>query len=634
MDDLKYNGADQNVDIYKHISEHLDTALDIKGDMTWEQAKVTYKNANGQYVSEMPKVKNAGETVVEFKITLANHIDYEGKMRVNVSKASIVFNADVVEVQYGEKTLVSAELFKNMKIRINDSESDPIAVNLDELVSFHISENAKNVGEYYLQTDILGDAGDNFDVTLSKDAGQTQTPYHIVPRVITVDWGNTTRIYKGEDWYFTANGFGNLVGDETISNPTYSLIVEGNEYTAKASQFGKYQVKIFVNGSNSNYVVDEDYRYQTFTILPKEVEVEWNVQNFTYDGAGHMLEASIVGGVLSEDSCNITTYSPKVVSAGTHTASIVKLDNENYTVPANATAEFTIEQKEVHVVWVVENFVYDGTTQCIKAYVNTSDLIGDDTCEVIVSGGGVDAGTHRAIVSELKNPNYKLPEGGAGQEFSIAPRVIKSIVWTNTSLTYNEINGVPQSQVPTASVGDGMVSGDVVEFEISIAQGAAINAGSYRATVVGVNNKNYILDSVVSNDSTNFEIKKAENSLGNDIKLPVKDGGLPALADFESVLVKYGSPVVKYYTDAELTDEYTGNLNDAPKGKYYVVVMVEGTENYDTVSRTFEVDVDGKSNKAGLIAGIVVPIVVLAVAGAVVAIILVKKKKGNKAEQA
>ncbi len=629
MEDLKYNGANQNVDIHKHIAEHLDTALGISGDMTWDDAIVTYKNANGEWVSAMPTVKDAGESVVEFMITLANHNNFEGSMTVNVSKANIVFNADVVEVQYGEKVLTSAELFERMNIRIN-SASDSIAVTLDKLVSFYISENAKNVGKYYLQTQILDGADKNFEVSLAQESEQTNTPYHIVPRIITVDWGNADRVYKGEDWYFTAVGFGNVMDGDTISTPTYSLIMEDGEYPAKARNVGDYKVKIFVNSSNANYVVDEASRYNTFTILPKEVEVEWDVKNFTYDGEGHMLEAKIVGGVLSGESCNIITYSAKVVSAGNHIASVVKLDNENYTVPEYATAEFTIEPKEVHIVWEVENFVYNGSNQCIKAYVNTSDLIGDDKCEVIVSGGGINAGTHRAIVSELKNSNYKLPEGGAGQEFSIAPRVIQSIVWSDTSLTYNEVNGVPQAQLPTATVGEGKVEGDTVEFEIFVEQGSAINAGSYRASVVGVNNINYILAENVTNDSTNFEIKKAENSLGNDIKLPVKDGGLPALADFESVSTKYGSPVVKYFKNAELTDEYTGNLNDAPKGKYYVVVMVEGTENYDTVSRTFEVDVDGKSNKGGLIAGIVVPIVVVAIAGAVVAIILVKKKKGKK----
>ena len=62
---------------------------------------------------------------------------------------------------------------------------------------------------------------------------------------------------------------------------------------------------------------------------------------------------------------------------------------------------------------------------------------------------------------------------------------------------------------------------------------------------------------------------------------------------------------------------------------YYVVVSVEGNDNYDGLNQVFTVEVKGGAN-VGLILGILIPVILIA-AGAVVAIVLVKKKKGAKA---
>ena len=629
MTGFVYNGAEQDVNIYEFIGEDVANRIfSISGDMTWAQAKVYYKSGDN-WVETLPTVMNVGTTEVEYKVCLDNHEDFISTMEVTVAKATIIFNADIFEIQYGETALESDELFEKLNVRVNTQVGNALAVDLKDLIRLSISDLAIGVDHYRLQVEILGDLGDNFEVKnqfAEEKDDPTALPYHIVPRVITVNWGDTDRVYNAGEQYFSAVDFNNVMAGESISAPTYSILVEGSEQIAKGKDVGEYVVKIIVNGSNRNYIVDEDSRYQTFTIKPKEVDVEWNEDSFVYDGEGHMLTASIVGGIYRGDTCAIVEYSPNMVNAGTHTAKVVGLSNENYTVPESATKEFTIEAKEVIIVWEIENFIYNGSEQCLKAHVSANSLIGADTCEVVVSGGGINAGTHRAIVTGLKNSNYKLPYGGAGQEYAIAPRTIKSINWSNTTLTYEENNGVGVAQVPTATVGDGMVEGDNVEFEIFVAQGEAINVGSYTATIVGVKGGNYIIDASVTNRSSDFQIQKAQNSLDNNLTLPNKDGGLPALADFESVSSKYGNAIVKYYRDGV---EYTGNLNDAPKGTYDVVVMVEGTQNYDQVSRSFQVEVEGSSN-AGLIVGITVPIAVLAIAAIVLAIILVKKKKGKK----
>ena len=387
---------------------------------------------------------------------------------------------------------------------------------------------------------------------------------------------------------------------------------------------GKYEVTIVVLSNNPNYKVSEESRTVTYEILPREVEITWSSQTtFVYDGEAHGLTAT-VGGLLFGDECDVTVSAPQF-SAGTHTASITSLTNSNY--KAVSTQEFTILPAEVNIVWDVASFAYNGNPQCPTAHVDQASLFGSDVCEVVVGGANANAGTHIATVVELLNKNYRLPEEGATCEFAISPKVITAIVWSNTTLEYKELNNTPQSQAPIAS-GVGAINGDVVEFDVIIDEGVAINVGSYTARAFTVKNPNYTLSPTASNTSVSFNITKAANSFIGEIVLPDLDGGLPALADFASVSSKYGNATVKYYTDAALTQEYTENLADAPKGKYYVVVTVDGNQNYDGISKVFEVEVKSGSN-VGLVLGIIIPVVILA-AAAVVAVIVVKKKKGGK----
>lgn len=649
MSNMTYNGGAQKVNIYKYVADRIGTTVNIKieGDMEWSEkshVKVTYwSDEANAYVAERVLV-NEGKDYTEattysvrYKISIDNHYDYEGTMTVRVAKASILFTADPIEVEYGDNPYDTPDkLVEAMNIRLSANNKTPLAegVSLKDLVTFYISSSAKNVGSYEVKVR-YDKAADNTNIDV-KNEDTSALPYVIVERKVKINWGDTTRIYNATEQYFTADmtkvWYSNTAFGETLDSPNYRLVNEedGSESSAVGTDVGEYKVRILINGTNSNYQVAPEDEYMTFKILPKEVTIEWiGETSHTYDGQGYMLTANIVDGIIKNenrvDSCDILSYSEDVTSVGTYTASVKELSNPNYTVSASATQQFRIVPKEVDIDWDWADFVYNGEVQCITAHVS-GGLVGNDKCEVIVTGdNSASAGSHNAIATGLTNPNYKLPSGNAGQSYRITPRTIQSVSWSNTNLTYQEVNGIGQEQAPTVTAVDGMLPGETVEF---IIEGKGINVGSYTATIIGVKGGNYELASSISNVSTSFTIGKADNSLG-EVKLPNKDGGLPALADFEGVVAKYGKPVVKYYRDADHQDEYVGDLDSAPKGKYYVVIMVEDSANYGAASRTFEVDVEGSSN-TGLIVGIVVPVAVLAIVGIVLAIVLSKKKKGKK----
>jgi len=83
---------------------------------------------------------------------------------------------------------------------------------------------------------------------------------------------------------------------------------------------------------------------------------------------------------------------------------------------ASYVGSVTISQKEVGLTWGDTEFVYDGTNQAPTA--TATELVGNDTCTVTVTGGQTNAGDHIATASSLSNSNYKLPASNT-QNFSI-----------------------------------------------------------------------------------------------------------------------------------------------------------------------------------------------------------------------
>ncbi|MBD5100781.1 MAG: hypothetical protein HDT29_05930 [Clostridiales bacterium] len=660
---LVYNGAEQEVDVWSYIDSLGDSDDLLVGAMNWSDVTVKYSDTASQdandYSAQKRTVKNATSgTPIYYMLSLKNYEDTFGEISVIVRSAEIRYNADIVEIQYGETQLTSDELFKQMNIRVNEDESDPLAVQLKELVEFYVVDNNHTIGTYRIRARFKNEA-DSSNITVRNqysdiiegvEESATAYPYHIVRRVLTVNWGETVFVYNARQQEFTADGFDNVLPGEEISPATYSVVErdESGEVISQTSgngvNVGKYEVKIVVNretGTNANYVVKEEDSYMIFEIIPKEIELTWSNLSFEYDREVHLPKATIArGSILGTDYCNIPEenwYSLEKVSgsgtefgkdAGTYRINVVALDNDNYTVPASQATTFVINPREVDIIWNGESFTYDGQLHCITATIAEGGILGTDECEVIVNGDAKDAGWHNAVATGLTNPNYRLRRGNAGQSFAINKATISQVTWSDTSLTYKEENGIGQAQLPTVTAVVGAIPGDAIEFELIVSEGEAVNVGTYTATILMIKGGNYSLD--ITNNTMKFTISQADNAFVEEIKMPEPDGGLPVLADFANVTAKYGKATIKYYTDAECQNEYTGDISEASKGTYYVVISVEGTQNYKAVaSQAFAIEVEGKSN-VGLIIGIVAAVAAVAVIAIVLIIVLTKKKKGKK----
>ena len=106
--------------------------------------------------------------------------------------------------------------------------------------------------------------------------------------------------------------------------------------------------------------------------------------------------------------------------------------------------------------------------------------------------------SYTAKVVSVDNKNYKLPEEGLTQSFTIVPAELK-ITWSDTELTYSG-----EKQKPTATP-TGMVNGENVTVTVSGGQVDANREGTTYTTTASVSDKNYVIKE--GSETTSFTIK-------------------------------------------------------------------------------------------------------------------------------
>ncbi len=141
----------------------------------------------------------------------------------------------------------------------------------------------------------------------------------------------------------------------------------------------------------------------------------------------------------------------------------------------------TVSPITVDLEWSgTEERVYDGQPSNVTA--TATGLLGDDAVQVTVTGGSEkDAGTYTAKAVSLDNRNYALPEG-ASASYTITPKPITALDWSDTELTYT---GRPLA--PTASSKE-VVEGDTVEFSVP----TVTEPGTYKVAAAS-KNPNYVV---------------------------------------------------------------------------------------------------------------------------------------------
>lgn len=610
-DEAKFLGKEITLD-FKDILP-VNAGAFVAGDdweKAWQNAKVLYKQEDGTYNEVKPTFVGATENhSISYRIIMDNYTEYNNTLSITVQKGIVNISiSDGAYSIYGDGLLTSEQIFANTDISLGEG-SDDIQIDVKDIVTLFVNSAAVNAGRYDIEFNYVDGAQNNFDVRLLNNGNK----YQIKPRTLEIEWksenddDNFDYVFDGASHKVKAIINGVISGD-TIE-PRYFNMEPKDEA-------GTYTVRLLGIGSNANYAMPE-IREFVWEIKPRPINIIWTVDEYVYDGTLKTPIASVdPDSVVEGFSCGISSVLGGGIDAGTYTAT-VELNSTNYTV-SNVEYEFVIAPKSIDVVWSDTSFVYDGSAHIPTATVVKDGIaVAGDKVEVNVSGEQTNKGNYVATATSLSNKNYKIGSG-ATVEFTIAPKEVK-IHWANTMLTYNG-----EAQAPVAKL-EGVLNGDTVE---AIVEGAQVNANdSYKATVTGLSNSNYAIAADAVKE-IQFSIAKGRNEFVNLPNIGEVVDEFPWSGENKPYDKFGGQVIIKYYTDEACTQEFTGDISKAPEGSYWVVAIVEATENYEGIqSIPYAFSIEGGFNVGLVVSGIVISVLLL---GAVLALVLITIKKRQK----
>ena len=168
------------------------------------------------------------------------------------------------------------------------------------------------------------------------------------------------------------------------------------------------------------------------------------------------------------------------------------------------SGQFEITPKEINLVWSNAQFTYNRTAQAPSA--TATGMVGNDACEVTVSGAQTNAGSYTATAESLSNTNYKLPEDKT-KAFNISPKTI-TVTATAESRVYDSSIDA-EGSLSTADI----VSGDNVTISYANAEFNNKNVGTGKVvtfsgiTIGGTAAANYALSSTSVTANANITAK-------------------------------------------------------------------------------------------------------------------------------
>lgn len=167
---------------------------------------------------------------------------------------------------------------------------------------------------------------------------------------------------------------------------------------------GKYYVWYFAKGDD-NHESTEPVCIEV-TIAKKVANLNWTDTTFTYDGEAHKPTATVTN-LETGDSCDVTVTGAQTdtnikTKIDNYTATASTLNNDNYQLPENKTAEFTITPKEITVSNITaQDKTYDGNTDATLVYTDAvlDGMVENDDLSVNATGTFADknVGTEKTI---------------------------------------------------------------------------------------------------------------------------------------------------------------------------------------------------------------------------------------------
>lgn len=364
----------------------------------------------------------------------------------------------------------------------------------------------------------------------------------VKPLSLPVVYANTEFVYDGKAHIPTAVIIG--VEGAPLTVTLSGAGVDAGVYVANASL------------SDGNYTLTNTS--VEFKILKADFDlsyVNWNVEDFVYNGEAHSVSISgLPIGITLIGYANAS-----FTEAGSYTAeAAISYDERNYNSPGKLTHEWQIKRADYDLSKLKlsdAEFIFDGNYHYPELSGELPTGYDGSSPTYSFSEGAKHVSEGRKAVTltfATASKNYNTPST-VTLYVRILPREVE-VEWSNLSFVYDGSYHLPKASSS--------------ECEIKVL-GAAVDAGSYKATAEPVSS-----DYVIKNNEISFAVQKAENVWTEGFSVSdVYDGEAPSV----SAAALSGEASYKFYKDAGLTEAAELPL---AVGKYYAVAEVEEGRNY------------------------------------------------------
>lgn len=346
----------------------------------------------------------------------------EDTVTVAIGKATPVLSVDGVAITYGDT--LKDNLLKGTASNGSETVSGSFAWGNDKPGANPTVAQSGNYTVVFTPNDKANYTDATTTITLTVNRKE------LTPAVASVD----DKIYDGNA---STTGTITLSGEVLDETPTASGVFTFEDKNAGDNK--SVNVAVTLDGEwGDNYVLSTDELTARADITPKTVGLTWDgYENLVYNGQPVNVAAKATE-LVEGDQCAVIVKDGSKTNAGGYTAEATGLDNPNYQLPDSGTTQsYTIAPRPVELSWdYTEPFTYDKGEKTVTATID--NLAPDDECELTYRNNKkTDAGSYKAEVATLGNPNYTLTGGkNLSLDWTINKAVISFTVAGN-SHTYD-----------------------------------------------------------------------------------------------------------------------------------------------------------------------------------------------------
>lgn len=433
-----------------------------------DEITLTYKdNAKtkaGRYTAEVTAVDNPNYTVVDGMNIRYNWEIKKAPREIQITEELILDYGANGEIEYaftGENTVATAESTATSVATIKHDAGQ----NGGRITVTPEGAGKCNVVVTVPETENYAEATAICKITVNA----SEPTLEIEDTDITLTYGDapfTTR--------YTYNGNGRITVAVSDSD-VITAIVTGNEIIITPVGEGKATVSV-TSAPTSQYT--ETTKTINVTVKPLPVILEWNANEFVYDGREKEVFAT-VKNLVGNDTLELTYTGNKAILAGNYTAEATGTNNHNYTVVSgeNITHDWVIKkaeriidvQDEISLVYGTEGsveFRYNGED------VTASVLNGNDNVATIKYEDGNNKGTITIIpvgfgesIVTINVPESENYAAGTKTFVIKVSRAVPEISVSETDIKF--IYGDNTRNIPYTHTGNGRITATTSDANVA-----------------------------------------------------------------------------------------------------------------------------------------------------------------------